>query len=144
MKNCLAIVAACLIAAPAMAGEISDGTLSALGLDGMQTITDAQGMQVRGKGEVVVSGTSLVFGQLVADLPTGTNFVVGSDVNHYFATAETGGVDPYAEGASGSGIALSLGPINIGGQEAFSATLMGFAGSTQFTFGGFANALAVP
>lgn len=142
MKKCLAIVAVCLMAAPAMAGDVPDGALSALGLGGMQTMTDAQGMQVRGKAsEAVVSGTSLVFGQLVADLPTGTNFVVGSDVNHYYATAVSATDDAVAQGDSGSAIQLTLGPIDFDTgtfSGNFTGALVGGAGGP--VGGGFANA----
>jgi len=144
MKKCLAIVAVCLMAAPAMAGEVSEGALSALGLGGMEVMSDAEGMQVRGmSSDAVVSGTSLAFGQLVADLPTGTNFVVLSDVNHYFASAENAGLNAFstAGGDSGSGIQGLLGPINVNGSPAFDGTFQGFAG-TATGFGGVANAFA--
>lgn len=142
MKKCLAIVAVCLMAGPAMAGDVSDGALSALGLGGMETMTDAQGMQVRGKASAAtVSGTSLVFGQLVADLPTGTSFVVGSDVNHYWSEASSATDDSLAQGQSGSGILLQLGPINIDGSEAFFGQLGGTAGAA-LPNAGFATAWA--
>src|SRR5690606_11527350 len=84
MKQVLTIAAICLMAAPAIGGEVSDQTLSQLGLGDLQAVSDAQGSQVRGFGgywnkhnsgkasgaHAVTSGTSLVFGQLVADLPT--------------------------------------------------------------------------
>ena len=92
MRNVLALVAVvALFAAPAFAGDgnVSQGTLSALGLGDMQVVSDAQGMQVRGKdssfGEV--RGTSLMFGQLLT--PDDKNFVVFSSVNQVRANAET-------------------------------------------------------
>jgi hypothetical protein len=140
MKKCLAIVAVCLMAAPAMAGEIPQGALAELGLGGMQVMSDAQGMQVRGKSSnAVVSGTSLIFGQLVADLPTGTNFIVGSDVNHYYSSAENAGLNASstATGSQGSGLILTLGPIVTGAGLQFQGTLTGQAGQT--TLPGFAG-----
>jgi hypothetical protein len=133
MKKCLAIVAVCLMAAPAMAGEIPQGALADLGLGGMETMSDAQGMQVRGKSsDSVVSGTGLVFGQLVADLPTGTNFVVGSDVNHYFASSENAGLNASSTsmGSQGSGLILTLGPITTAAGLQFSGALTAQAGQT--------------
>lgn len=144
MKKCLAIVAVCLMAAPAMAGEIPQGALADLGLGGMETISDAQGMQVRGKSSnAVVSGTSLVFGQLVFDSPLGTQFVAGSDVNHYFSSAENAGLNASStvNGASGSGLILNLGPIISGGAVQFQGTLTGQAGwASGPGVAGFANA----
>jgi hypothetical protein len=140
MKKCLAIVAVCLLAAPAMAGEIPQGALADLGLGGMQTMSDAQGMQIRGKSSnAVVSGTSLVFGQLVADLPTGTNFVVGSDVNHYYASSENVGLNASstAQGSSGSRLILSLGPIGGNDVLFFQGNLTAQAG--QVTAPGLAG-----
>jgi hypothetical protein len=140
MKKCLAIVAVCLMATPAMAGEVPQGALADLGLGGMQVMSDAQGMQVRGKSSnAVVSGTSLIFGQIVADLPTGTSFVAGSDVNHYYSSAENAGLNAVSQatGSQGSGLILTLGPIvNLAGLQ-FQGTLTGQAGQT--TLPGFAG-----
>jgi opacity protein-like surface antigen len=89
MRNVLALVAVvALFAAPAFAGDgnVPQGTLSALGLGGMQVVSDAQGEQVRGRhfrGRYswtgTVKGTSLIFGQLLT--PDTKNFVVASSVN---------------------------------------------------------------
>ncbi len=84
MKSFVMLVAvlAALTAAPAVAddGQVPQGTLRALGLGGIQVVSDSQGMQVRGRQSafVSVSGTSLIFGQLNAG---GGNFVVASSVN---------------------------------------------------------------
>jgi hypothetical protein len=140
MKIHLMIVAVCLVSAPAVAGEIPHGALADLGLSGMETMTDAQGLQVRGKSSnAVVSGTSLVFGQLVADLPTGTNFVVGSDVNHYYASAENAGLNASStvQGSSGSALNLSLGPFPGNDVLIFQGALTAQAG--QVTAPGFAG-----
>jgi hypothetical protein len=50
---CLALVASVASAAP---GQVSDSTLAAFGLGGMQQMTDVQGTQVRGMGFAVVGG----------------------------------------------------------------------------------------
>ncbi len=85
----LAVVAA-LTATPAVAddGRVPGATLRSLGLGSMQVVSDAQGMQVRGRQSafVAVNGTSLAFGQLVAP---GGNFVVASSVNSAQNNGET-------------------------------------------------------
>jgi hypothetical protein len=140
MKKSLAIVAACLMAAPAMAGEIPQGALVQLGLGGMEVMSDAEGMRVRGRSSnAVAGGTSLLFGQLVFNSDSGNQFVVGSDVNHFRATAENAGLNAVsnASGNQGSGLNLSLGPIvNLAGLQ-FSGMLTGQAGQT--TSPGFAG-----
>src|SRR5262245_33468890 len=93
----LALAAVCLcVAAPAFAGDgnVSGATLSALGLSGMQRVSDAEGMLVRGKANTVaVKGTSLIFGQLLT--PDTKNFLVASSVNEVDGTGSTG-ADPIA------------------------------------------------
>ncbi len=92
MKNVLAVVVLlALVAVPTFGeeGTIPRATLRSLGLGDMQTMSDAQGMQVRGQSSAfgIVKGTSLVFGQLLT--PDTKNFVVGSSVNEVDANAET-------------------------------------------------------
>jgi hypothetical protein len=92
MKNAVAVVVLlALVAVPAFAGDgnVSQGTLSSLGLGGIQTMSDAQGMQVRGQASAfaAVKGTSLIFGQLLT--PDTKNFVSFSSVNEVDANAET-------------------------------------------------------
>ena len=95
MKNALAIVVfLALVAAPAFAadGNVSHATLASLGLGDLQTMSDSQGMQVRGGQAVgVVKGTSLIFGQLLT--PDTKNFVSFSSVNEVDASITTG-ADP--------------------------------------------------
>ena len=71
---CLALVASVASAAP---GQVSDSTLAAFGLGGMQQMTDVQGTQVRGMGFASVSGYS------VANAPGGQQ-----SVNQYTATSD--------------------------------------------------------
>ena len=99
MKAFVILVAAlvALSAAPAVAddGQVPQSTLRAMGLGRMQVVSDAQGMQVRGRqsASVSVRGTSLIFGQLLT--PDTKNFVVGSSVNEVDASGLAGG-DPTA------------------------------------------------
>jgi hypothetical protein len=141
MKMCLAIVAVSLMAAPAMADEIPRGALAQLGLGGMEVMSDAQGMQVRGRSSnAVVGGTSLIFGQLVFDSDSGTQVVAGSDVGHYRSSAENAGLNASSTvmGNVGSGFNLNLGPIvNFAGLQ-FEGTLTGQAGFATSMYAGSA------
>jgi hypothetical protein len=143
MKKSLAIVAVCLMAAPAMAGEVPQGALARLGLGGMEEMSDAQGLQVRGKSSnAVAGGSSLIFGQLSFNSASGTQFVVGSDFNHYRATAENAGLNASstATGEQGSDLNLTLGPIvNLAGLQ-FNGQLSGQTGFTTSPFAGTAFA----
>jgi hypothetical protein len=60
----IAISLVALFAAPALAGDgrISDRSLARMGLQGMQPISDAQGMSVRGTSFASVSGYINVLG----------------------------------------------------------------------------------
>ena len=119
-----------MAAAPAAAedGQISQSTLSAIGLSGMQTVSDSEGMQVRGQASFgFSSGRSVVFGQLV-DPVTGSTVIV-SDTNgaaggsaHLFGPSLGG----HAQGSSaGAGLSTSIFgiPVFNGG---FSAGAGGF------------------
>lgn len=153
MKRVLAITAICLMAAPAIAGEVSDQTLSQLGLGDIQPVSDAQGMEIRGFGgywnkhkdsgkaggsNAVTSGTSLVFGQLVADLPTGTNFVVASDVNHAYSSAQNGGFNALSKAGHSTGSAAEA----VLSVEGFNGQFAGVAGKAASPWAGFAKAWA--
>jgi hypothetical protein len=91
MRSVLALgVVLLLFAAPAFAGDgnVPQGTLSSLGLGGMQVVSDAQGMQVRGMSCSfgMVTGTSFISGLLLT--PDTKSFIVGSSVNEVDADAE--------------------------------------------------------
>lgn len=44
-----------------MAADVSHQTLATMGISGMETMSDAQGMEVRGKGFVMVWGSGTAF-----------------------------------------------------------------------------------
>ncbi len=118
MKRAVAAIAVLLIAGvvPAVAeeGRVSETTLSALGLGGMNVISDAQGMEVRGMSSSAMSmGTSLVFGQLID--PETKSFVVGSDINTAAATAENAGknIASAASHSQSSSLALQLDVVTL-------------------------------
>ena len=87
----LLLASTTLVASPVLAndGNIPQGTLSALGLESLQVMSDADGMEIRGQSSAfaMVIGTSTIFGQLVT--PDTKNFVVASDVNMVRGNAET-------------------------------------------------------
>jgi hypothetical protein len=140
MKQLLTMAAVCLIAVPAIGGEVSHQTLSQLGLGDLQAVSDAQGMQVRGKSSnAVTSGTSLVFGQLIADLPTGTSFIVVSDVNHAFDTAHNHGLNAYSLAGHQHGSAADA-ALLILTNPGFDGQLAGAAGQAASQFGGIGKA----
>ena len=93
MRSVVAALVVLLVvaAAPVFAedGNVPQATLSSLGLGGMETMSDTQGMEVRGMASSfgMVKGTSLIFGQLLT--PDTKNFVVASSVNEVDANAET-------------------------------------------------------
>jgi hypothetical protein len=131
-----------LFAAPALAedGRIPQNALSRMGLGGMQVVSDAHGMQVRGLSSNAASGgSSLLFGQLSFNNANGTQFVVGSDFNTSRATAENAGLNASstAQHNQGSGLILTLGPIVDFAGFQFSGVLTGQAG--QVTAPGLAG-----
>ena len=113
MKNAIFAVVAILavvIAAPALAedGNLSQTTLSSLGLGDLQQMTDVEGTQVRGKfnGNGIVLGTSLLSFQLLD--PTTQNFINGSSANHVNGDAAFGGLAESIEKGHGVGISPAI------------------------------------
>ena len=75
----LAVILGALVAAPALAhdGNVPQSTLNVLGLARMETLSDAEGMHVRGTGGgAAIQGISLVAGLLLE--PSTRNFVFAS------------------------------------------------------------------
>ncbi len=111
MKALVMLVAvfAALAAAPAVADDrqVPQSSLRALGLGGMQVVSDDYGSQVRGRSSafVRVVGTSLIFGQLLT--PDTKNFVVGSSVNEVDGVGETTNVGTLSA-AKTHGVTLAL------------------------------------
>jgi hypothetical protein len=137
MKATLILAAAAIVAFSSSAfagdGNVSRANLSALGLGGLQPMSDAQGMQVRGMSSNAASGgSSLIFGALTFNDGSGTQFVAGSDFNTSRSTAENAGLNASstANHSQGSGLILTLGPIvNAAGLQ-FTGALTGQAGQT--------------
>ena len=107
----LAVVLALLVAAPALAaeGHVPQSVLRIQGLVDAETVSDEEGMQVRGmSGYASARGISLVTG-LVIDSAT-NSYVFGIDVNAAKSTAVNAGhrVRSRANHVQGSAVALSL------------------------------------
>ena len=134
----LVAVLVCLLAAPALAGDgyIPRSTLNRLGLGGMRTVSDAEGMQVRGmSGCARVMGISVVSGLLLE--PSTKNFIFGSDANYVMANAENAGcrmrAEAYKEHLSYVGLELSV-DIDGGEYSHYEGTLYGAAGGNGFAW----------
>lgn len=91
MRSLALLALLALVAAPVWAadGNVPQNTLKSLGLSGMQPVSDAEGMQVRGANSAfgMVKGTSLIAGQLLT--PDTKNFVSFSSINEVDGNAET-------------------------------------------------------
>ena len=120
---CVSLVA-CIVLAAGMAsaaapGQVPDNTLAALGLGGMQTMTDVQGTTVRGMG-----GTAVVYGVGTATAPGGAHETTG-----YFASNSSYRGSALAAGANigvaASGVGVSngffvvVGSAVVGGSVAY-------------------------
>ncbi len=128
---------AILVAVPAFAGEgnVSNSTLSALGLGGLEVMSDTDGMKVRGmSSNAFAFGASSLFAQL-SDPQNPGNFVTGSDVNGGRGSDENAGlsVDSLAtQGPQGSSIAIQL-DIQAGNPaiQVFLGSVLGNAGNAS-------------
>jgi hypothetical protein len=133
---CLAAMLTFFPAAPALAedGHVPQATLRALGLAGMDTVSDEEGTQVRGmaSGSGIAMSRSLVTGLLID--PNTKSYVWGTDLNIAAACLEASCIitapDPYTETTSTIDLNLDV-SSNFG---TFSGVLIGGAG-------GFAQSL---
>lgn len=127
----LAMILASLVAAPALAGDghVPRATLASLGLAGMQPVSDAEGMQVRGMGGAAwVKGISMVSGLVME--PSTKSFVFGSDANLVVANAEAAcwrRVEVAKDHQSFVGLQLA---VQNGPYSYFEGALYGGAGGT--------------
>lgn len=77
-----------------MAADVSHQTLAAMGINGMEKMSDAQGMEVRGKGFVLAWGSATTFAWPASGASAG--YVVGSQTSGALAV---GGAAVIANGA---------------------------------------------
>ncbi len=125
-----------LMASQAFAGDtrVPQATLDTLGLAGLETVSDEEGMQVRGMSASAMSmGLSLVSGLLID--PQTKSFIFGTDANAASATAENAGkqVLTQASHLQSSSLNLNLNVISVGG--AFNGVLFGGAGGSGMAAG---------
>ena len=117
MKNILCLVVAALMvlgAIPAFAadGNVPEATLSALGLGGMQQVSDAEGMQVRGMSASVQASSLSLFSVVLFDPFSNAQWnFSGSDFSR--STDENAGLNATA----------SVNVSSAAGMDAFSATI---------------------
>jgi hypothetical protein len=131
----MAAILTFLLAAPALAddGHIPQATLSALGLAGMDTVSDEEGTQVRGmaSGAGIALSRSMVTGLLIA--PDTKSYVWGTDLNVAQACLDASCIvaapDPYTETAS----TVELGLDVVTDSGSFSGVLIGGAGGYAFS-----------
>jgi hypothetical protein len=127
MRTFAAVVAVlALVAAPALAGDgnVPRGTLSAMGLSGLKTLSDAQGLKVRGMGaSATVNGSSFA---IMFDLANPPSFAFAQ--SDYTAT----GFGPTVAGASGDSTStatlflFATPTVGVGASTASNATAFGF------------------
>jgi hypothetical protein len=119
MTKYLAIVAIVLsMAVPALAGDgaISGAQLNALGLSGMQPMSDAQASQVRGKGYSVEA-----WGQ-------GTVNVLGSTANNGYDASKSG-----YSGGNHSAVGANVSVVVVGAAVGHNVIIVGgIAGGASF------------
>jgi hypothetical protein len=111
-----AAAAVLAMAAPAGAGEIPDNVLAQMGLGGMQRMSDAQGMRVRGQGTAAVLGAGL------------STVIFATDFNTFNASSNT--FNALASGSSQTNATIGL-QINIGGVTASVSIFAATAGSAH-------------
>jgi len=125
-----------LMASQTFAAEthVPKSTLDTLGLAGMQTVSDEEGMQVRGmSSNAMTMGLSLVSGLLID--PDTKSFIFGTDTNAAASSAENAGkqVLTQASHVQSSALNLSLNVSSVGG--VFNGVLMGGAGGSGMAAG---------
>jgi len=137
MRNILPITAmlVALSASQVFAGDqVPSNALDALGLGDMQVVSDAEGMQVRGKSSSAMSmGLSLITGLLVD--PDTKSFIFGSDVNAASATAENAGKNIISMVSHSQSSALNLELNILTATSVFTGSLIGGAGGMGMASG---------
>lgn len=122
-------LAALFLASPAIAddGQVPATTLDALGLSGLQHLSDEAGQQVRGMSSQAAAtrGLSLVSG-LLLDPATGS-FIAGTDANFAKSAAKGSGYT-YAGQAQASSLDLIL---SVNPPHGFLGALSGIAGGSS-------------
>jgi hypothetical protein len=124
------------IASSAFAGDgaVPKSSLNALGLNGMQVLSDEAGLEVRGmSSNAKAMGLSLVTGLLID--PHTKSFVFGVDANLAKATAENAGLNAVSSAATAQQSAVGLQLNVVTDVSSFSGVLLGGAGGNAFAIG---------
>ena len=108
----LMVLVAALVAVPAMAedGNVSDSTLSSLGLGGMELLSDADGMSVRGMASYGASAGAVVSGLGLFHTSTGSFIRSQSNSGYGAFSTNTRAVPSFGGGQAGGGAAMLAPP----------------------------------
>jgi hypothetical protein len=123
----VAVVLCVLGAVPALAddGAVLQPTLNQIGLGGLQVMSDAEGMQVRGMSASAEATSLSLFSLILADPETGNQFVqVGTDFAR--ATDENVGLNEEASAEASSAVNLAAFDIewSVNTVQTFAAILV--------------------
>jgi hypothetical protein len=134
MKNvaiiCAALLVVGMVASASAAEGVSKSTLASMGFASAQTMSDADGMAVRGKGW---KGTSASVGGTSSAAFFDINYGVATDSNHYDAASKHKYDSSYAKGRSDSSAGIV---ITMSGDTGY------YTHSTMIVSGGSAKAYA--
>lgn len=115
-------------------GNVPQSVLADLGLAGMKTVSDAEGMQVRGMSSNAMSmGLSLVTGLLID--PATKSFVFGVDANAAMASAENAGLQVLSTARHIQASSVNLNLTVTTNTSFFTGVLTGGAGGSGFASG---------
>ncbi len=132
----VASVMVVLMASQAFAGDtqVPKSTLDSLGLAGFETVSDEEGMEVRGmSASAMTMGLSLVTGLLID--PNTKSFVFGADANAAMATAENAGKQILTQASHNQASSVNLGLDTTTAGGFFVGTLFGTAGGSGMAAG---------
>ena len=111
-----AVAAIFAMATPAQAGDVPDSMLAQMGLSGMQRMSDAQGMKVRGQGTASVLGAGL------------STVIFATEFNTFQASSNT--FNALAHGSSQTNATVGV-QINIAGVTASISVFAATSGSAH-------------
>jgi hypothetical protein len=129
MKNAFAVVVAVVLvlgAIPAFAGDgyVPQATLSALGLGGMEVVSDSEGMQVRGMSSNAAASSLSFINAFLFDPTTAANFTFNA-ADWARATDENAGLNASssAEVNTLAGVAEIFVEIEVNGHDVYQADI---------------------
>jgi hypothetical protein len=136
MKNvaiiCAALLVVGMVASASAADGISKSTLSNMGFANAQTMTDQDGLAVRGKGWVFMGGTAASVGGTSSAAFFDINFGVSTASNHYDSSASHDSDPSKAKGNSMSNAGIVF--TQTGDLGNFTKSTMVVSGGSAFAF----------